>query len=103
MGVKRTCLIGVAQTTARTALEAMPDAESFQSGFDALPQGAQTAVFRELALTPRHRGTERDALDRLDRIEASMSPSDLEAAETWLENQTPKQMTAILKALAARS
>ncbi len=74
------------------------DQEVFQSAFDELLSVVQTAVFRELALTP----CGDDALDRVGRIEAAITPDDIDASPEWLESLPPAQMEAILQGLAGR-
>ena len=122
--------LGVAQTTARAALEAMPDAEGFQSGFDSLPQGVQTAIFSYLAVSPggsARTATETDLQQlattpagaelveewrgragrklgglgqRVDLMLDAMSPADEDRAIDWFDALPPAQKKAVLKGLA---
>ena len=122
--------LGVVQATARTVLEAMPDPEGFQSGFDALPQGAQTAIYSYLAMSPggSARAASEADLERLAEIPEgaelidewggragrklgvlrqrivlmveAMSPADMDRALVWLDELPAAQAKAVLKGLA---
>ncbi len=122
--------LGVAQTTARTVLDSIPDPEGFQSSFDALPQGVQTAIYSYLAVPPG--GSARAASEadlqrfastpegaelvkewggragrklgvlgqRVDLMLDAMSPADEDRAIDWFDALPPAQKKAVLKGLA---
>jgi hypothetical protein len=83
-----------AQENATRVLEAVPDAAGLQSAFDGLPDSIQTKVFDVLRLSP---GRGRDAgFALLDRIERTLTPSELETAETWLKDLRPSSSTTLI-------
>ncbi len=124
--------LGVAQGAARGVLDAMPveDKAGFESGFDGLPQAAQTAIISELALSPGGAVREADAgelqhfatteegaelvqewrsragrkvgtiHDRVQRILGGMSPGEEETALAWFDNLTAAQAKSVLRGLA---
>lgn len=124
--------LGQVQSTAQALLDAFSSDEraTVQSGFDALPDGVQTAVFTELAkagqgrvqhaseaeleefssspegevLTRFWRGkAERNVgivRQRLSRIEAGMSKSEIESAWAFFEAMPSRAKIAVMCVLA---
>lgn len=87
-----------ADKTAVAIMDAMPERywSDFELDLEELPQGAQTAIVMELA------NTEGGTLeDRLDRIEANLEPSDLEAMAAWLEGVDAEVIAAMRVGLDA--
>lgn len=123
--------LATAQRATQAAFEAMPEEEraDFQAGFDGLPDGAQTAVFRYLALEPG--GSVRPATDaavqnfastpegaelvaswgrnaarnvgvvrsRMELMLRSMPEADREVALSWFDSLKSSQAKAVLRAL----
>ena len=110
-------------------LDAVPDPQEFQAGFDRLPESARAAISRELAMPPgdparpasdadvvRFRdgtpeGAElvklwgRDASRKLAIVRTRLerfyrSGGDVEAASLWLDNLASEQAKAVWRALA---
>jgi len=73
-----------AQTTVQAVLEAVPNAEAFEAGFESvfndLPEHAQTAIRHELALLPN--GPVRAASDA-DLVRFATTPEGAELVKTW--------------------
>lgn len=123
-----------AQRSAQAALDGLEDEDraALQTGFDGLPRGAQTAVFRFLALEPggSSRSASNEALQefasteegaelakewgreagrlvgvvrsRMNLMLQSMTPEDRSAATEWFDRLSPSQAGAVLRALAAQ-
>ncbi len=124
--------LGVAQGAAQAVLDAMPveDKAGFESGFDGLPQAAQTAIITELALSPggavrlpnaeelqnfaadeaggelvqewRSRAGRKVGIihDRVQRILGGMSEGEEKTALAWFDNLTAAQAKSVLRGLA---
>ena len=120
-----------ARGTAQVALDELGEAEgaSLVQGFDSLPEGAQAAAFRFLAIAPgRAAPASEDAVQafgsteegasliqewgrqaatnigtvrtRIELIASSMNEADRAAATAWFENLSPTQAAAVMRALA---
>lgn len=90
-----------AQKAAHTALDWVEDRAGFNSKFNQLPPSIANAAYRVLATTPRRKGDGAEVLSRLQQIEDSLSPADIETARQWIAGLSDDQRQGVIQALAS--